>query len=140
MSSPGLKTIDDPSAIVLREETTNLSGDALVRHGPLHEEANTSERRVSFAEDIVTDIWTRPYTAASEKSTLFYSGADIQGFRREYRTLVRQRLAEKQSQASSTSSSYYSYMSVSGWMRKVSSMLKYESTESSVLVDTMYLF
>lgn len=31
------------------------------------------ERRVSFAEDLVTEEWTRPYTPKEEVSNLFYS-------------------------------------------------------------------
>jgi hypothetical protein len=31
------------------------------------------ERRVSFAEDLVSDEWTRPYTPKEEISALFYS-------------------------------------------------------------------
>ena len=34
---------------------------------------STEQRRVSFSEDMVTDVWTRPFTPRAEVSNLFYS-------------------------------------------------------------------
>lgn len=51
-------------------------------------EADSSElieRRVSFAEDLVTEEWTREYTPKEEISNLFYSTEETQRFRQEYR-------------------------------------------------------
>jgi len=36
------------------------------------------ERRVSFADDIVSEEWTRPYTPKEEVSNLFYSTEETQ--------------------------------------------------------------
>jgi uncharacterized UBP type Zn finger protein len=36
------------------------------------------ERSVSFAEDVVTEEWTRPYTPKEEVSKLFYSTEETQ--------------------------------------------------------------
>jgi len=41
-------------------------------------------RRVSFAESVVTDVWTRPYTPEEERCNLYYSRADEKRFREEY--------------------------------------------------------
>merc|ERR1712228_275766 len=41
-------------------------------------------RRVSFAESVVTDVWTRPYTPKDEISKLYYSRTDEKRFREEY--------------------------------------------------------
>jgi hypothetical protein len=38
------------------------------------------ERRVSFAEDLVTEEWTRPYTPQEEISNLFYSTEETQRY------------------------------------------------------------
>jgi hypothetical protein len=44
------------------------------------------DRRVSFADDVVTDVWTRPFTPKEEIANLFYSTEETQRFRQEYRT------------------------------------------------------
>jgi hypothetical protein len=36
------------------------------------------ERRVSFASQVVTDEWTRPFTPKDEVSSLYYSTAETQ--------------------------------------------------------------
>ncbi|EEC49359.1 predicted protein [Phaeodactylum tricornutum CCAP 1055/1] len=54
---------------------------------------STCERRVSFAENLVTDVWTRPFTPKEEISDLYYSTMETQRFRQEYR-LVRKLLNE----------------------------------------------
>jgi hypothetical protein len=43
------------------------------------------ERRVSFADDLVTDEWTRPYTPKELIPTLYYSPEETSRFRQEYR-------------------------------------------------------
>jgi len=56
-------------------------------------EDEDEERRVSFAEPLVTQMWTRPYTPRDEISNLFYSTEETQRFRHEYR-LERKLLTE----------------------------------------------
>jgi len=51
------------------------------------------DRRVSFAPQLVTDIWTRPRTVPEDVSALFYSAQETQKFRQEYR-LERKLLSE----------------------------------------------
>jgi hypothetical protein len=36
------------------------------------------ERRVSFAPEVVTEVWTRPYTLKEEIADLFYSNEETQ--------------------------------------------------------------
>lgn len=36
------------------------------------------ERRVSFAPEVVTEVWTRPYTRKEEIADLFYSNEETQ--------------------------------------------------------------
>jgi len=48
----------------------------------------TSTRSVSFANQIVAEVRERPRTLNREKSTLFYSGAELSRFRQEYRQFV----------------------------------------------------
>jgi hypothetical protein len=36
------------------------------------------DRRVSFAEDLVTEEWTRPFTAKEDLSLLFYTAEETQ--------------------------------------------------------------
>jgi hypothetical protein len=43
------------------------------------------ERRVTFSDDIVSDVWTRPYTPKDLCSKLYYSSDDTARFRQEYR-------------------------------------------------------
>ena len=52
-------TIDDDTA-----STGSLSSDSY---------DSSDQRRVSFADDLVTQVWTRPFTPRSEVSNLFYS-------------------------------------------------------------------
>lgn len=36
------------------------------------------ERRVTFREELVSDVWTRPYTAKEDLSTLYYTTEETQ--------------------------------------------------------------
>jgi hypothetical protein len=56
-------------------------------------EDGSIERRVSFAEDLVTDEWVRPFTPKEELPELFYTTEETQKFRQEYR-LERKLLSE----------------------------------------------
>jgi len=49
------------------------------------EDASVEERRVSFSEELVTDEWTRPFTAKEDLPQLFYTTEETQRFRQEYR-------------------------------------------------------
>jgi hypothetical protein len=57
----GLSTDDDDTL-----STSSLSTDDST-------DSEIEERRVSFAEDLVSDEWTRPFTPKEEISALFYS-------------------------------------------------------------------
>lgn len=48
-------------------------------------DASTVERRVSFASQLVTDVWTRDRTLPEDVSNLYYSALETQTFRQEYR-------------------------------------------------------
>merc|ERR1712176_144009 len=41
-------------------------------------------KKVSFATQLVTDVWTREYTLPEDKPKLFYSREETQAFRRAY--------------------------------------------------------
>lgn len=43
------------------------------------------DKRVSFAEDLVTEEWTREYTPKEDIATLYYSSEELQAFRQDYR-------------------------------------------------------
>mmetsp|Transcript_5885 Transcript_5885/g.14469 ORF Transcript_5885/g.14469 Transcript_5885/m.14469 type:complete len:307 (-) Transcript_5885:866-1786(-) len=53
----------------------------------------TTSSRVSFKDELVTDVWTRPYTPTEDVPSLFYSSDTIAQFRLEYR-LERKVLSE----------------------------------------------
>eukprot|EP00536_Pseudo-nitzschia_multiseries_P014793 jgi/Psemu1/215931/e_gw1.768.11.1 len=46
---------------------------------------STLDRRVSFAPELVTDVWTRERTPPQDVSNLYYSALETQTFRQEYR-------------------------------------------------------
>eukprot|EP00526_Cylindrotheca_closterium_P023787 CAMPEP_0113626020 /NCGR_PEP_ID=MMETSP0017_2-20120614/13451_1 /TAXON_ID=2856 /ORGANISM="Cylindrotheca closterium" /LENGTH=197 /DNA_ID=CAMNT_0000536175 /DNA_START=16 /DNA_END=606 /DNA_ORIENTATION=+ /assembly_acc=CAM_ASM_000147 len=70
------------------QSTCSLSTDSL-SSGSCH----SLERRVTFAETLVSDEWTRPRTPRDQVSSLFYSTEETQRFRQEYR-LERKVLSE----------------------------------------------
>lgn len=43
------------------------------------------QRRVSFATNLIADVWTRPRTLREDVAELFYSSQETQQFRDEYR-------------------------------------------------------
>lgn len=47
--------------------------------------SSTERPRVSFAPDLVTDVWTREKTLPEDVSLLYYSSLETQTFRQEYR-------------------------------------------------------
>ena len=57
-------TIDDDTA-----STGSMSSDS-------YDDSSEQQRRVSFADDLVTQVWTRPFTPRGEVSNLFYSTED----------------------------------------------------------------
>lgn len=69
-------TLSDDESSVFTLSTASIS-DA--------DSSELIERRVSFAEELVTEEWTREYTPKEEISNLFYSTEETQRFRQEYR-------------------------------------------------------
>lgn len=65
---------DEDSSSVFTSSTASLS-DA----------DSDFDRRVSFVDELVTNVWTRPYTAKEDISDLYYSTEETQRFRQEYR-------------------------------------------------------
>lgn len=60
----------------LRSSTTAADDDTASTGSLSSDSYDTQDARggrVSFADDIVTDVWTRPFTPRSEVSNLFYS-------------------------------------------------------------------
>jgi len=47
--------------------------------------SDVDEQRVTFADPLVTEVWTRPWTPAEDREKLFYSIEETQRFRQEYR-------------------------------------------------------
>jgi hypothetical protein len=60
-------TSDDDDDSIFTVSTASLSDDS-----------ELIERRVSFSDDLVTDVWTRPFTPKQEVSALFYSTEETQ--------------------------------------------------------------
>ncbi|CAJ1923084.1 unnamed protein product [Cylindrotheca closterium] len=71
------------------QSTCSLSTDDSLSSGSCH----SLERRVTFAETLISDEWTRPRTPRDQVLSLFYSTEDTQRFRQEYR-LERKVLSE----------------------------------------------
>jgi len=73
--SPG----DDDAASYSTASTTSLSSyDSST-------DISSIDRRVSFAPELVTDVWTRQRTPTQDVSKLYYSAQETQTFRQEYR-------------------------------------------------------
>jgi hypothetical protein len=126
------------------------------------------QKRVSFPEELVCDVWERPFTTCQEKTTLFYSRQEIATFRMEYRKMLRAqkeaRLRElgmiPPSSSSSTMLDSYpmsltGFSSMTGMLRKalqVTNSLSQtgtffsllgnqeETSDAMLVVDTLYLF
>ena len=60
-------------------------------------DSDKSRRRVHFADRIVSDVWTRPYTEVEEVPKLFYSTKETAEFRQKYR--VERKLQQEQEEA-----------------------------------------
>lgn len=71
---------EDEDASIFTLSTASLSDDSSAASS-----SGEIERRVSFAEDLVTDEWTRPFTPKDLIPTLFYSMEETSRFRQEYR-------------------------------------------------------
>ncbi len=71
------------------DEELGLGNDANDDGAPL---------RVSWAPEVVTDVRFRPRTSAEDKTTFFYTSADQQRFRQEYKMQIRavQRMRREQ--------------------------------------------
>lgn len=54
---------------------------------------NDSNRKVSFSDELVSDVWERPYTTVEERKILFYTGREIGEFRMEYKANIKRRKA-----------------------------------------------
>merc|ERR1712232_505780 len=51
----------------------------------LSSDEGSVDRRVSFCAEVVTEVWTRPFTDKDDIPNLFYSSEDTARFRQEYR-------------------------------------------------------
>jgi hypothetical protein len=76
----------------LRKECTSFDDDT-VSTASLSDSSYEDDKRVSFADTLVSDVWERPRTPPEEVSKLFFSSEETQRFRQEYR-LERKLLAE----------------------------------------------
>lgn len=65
---PGLTGEDDDTL-----STASMSSD------------ETIERRVTFCDEVVTEIWSRPFTEKDDIPNLYYSSEDTARFRQDYR-------------------------------------------------------
>lgn len=68
-----------------RKPLVPLDDDTLSTTSVSSDEDSSFDRRVSFCEDIVTEVWTRPFTEKEDIARLFYSAEDTTRFRQEYR-------------------------------------------------------
>mmetsp|Transcript_19201 Transcript_19201/g.38936 ORF Transcript_19201/g.38936 Transcript_19201/m.38936 type:complete len:229 (-) Transcript_19201:645-1331(-) len=62
-----------------------------------------SRRRVTFAQPLITDVWTRPRTLSEDLGSLFYTYEETQRFRQEYR-LERKLIAQLEEDSTATQS------------------------------------
>jgi hypothetical protein len=76
----------------LRKECTSFDDDTCST-ASLSDSSLEDDKRVSFADTLVSDVWERPRTPPEEVSKLFFSSEETQRFRQEYR-LERKLLAE----------------------------------------------
>jgi hypothetical protein len=68
----------DCSAVEKLRNFTYDDDDFTVSTTSLSDTDSEAERSVSFAEELVTDEWTRPYTPREEVTKLFYSTEETQ--------------------------------------------------------------
>jgi hypothetical protein len=64
---------DDDSQTVISSVLSEEEDDDLEDNSS----TQSSESRVSFADELITDVWTRPYTPTEDIPTLFYSSDTI---------------------------------------------------------------
>ena len=123
--------------------------------GPLH--LSDAKKSVSFPYKIVSDVWERPKTLPEDRNTLFYTGAEIATFRREYRALVSIKIAQQKAKVLPSQGivlpTTYTLSLILAFLQKATilaagSLLKSSpqpvsshcQTETVLLVDTLYLF
>jgi hypothetical protein len=70
-----------------------FSDDDTASTASMSDSSLDDEKRVSFAETLVSDVWERPRTPPEDVSKLFFSSEETSRFRQEYR-LERKLLAE----------------------------------------------
>jgi hypothetical protein len=140
--------------------TTTTTDDENDEYHSCNSDIPPQQKRVSFPEELVHDVWERPYTTLEEKSILFYSRQEIATFRLEHRRMLR---AQKEARlrelgiipSFSNQISSTSFSSMTGIFRKavqVASSLSQtgtfisllgnqeESSDAMLVVDTLYLF
>eukprot|EP00527_Entomoneis_sp_CCMP2396_P000741 CAMPEP_0198154576 /NCGR_PEP_ID=MMETSP1443-20131203/68664_1 /TAXON_ID=186043 /ORGANISM="Entomoneis sp., Strain CCMP2396" /LENGTH=203 /DNA_ID=CAMNT_0043821257 /DNA_START=1142 /DNA_END=1753 /DNA_ORIENTATION=- len=83
----GLSCIDFRKPLSSVERVPDFTGDDddTLSTASMSSDEETIDRRVSFCKDVVTDVWTRPFTEKEDLSYLFYSPEDTARFRQEYR-------------------------------------------------------
>lgn len=145
LSRSSLLSVDD----IYEDDSDSDSGSA-------HSDEEIT-RRVSFSEDLVCDVWERPYTTLEEKPQLFYSGKEIWAFRLEYRAIIRNRKAQRhaasttQLTAAVTSSAPSRFSAIMKKASQVASsfsqtgqflsvLSQEESPNAMHVIDTLYLF
>lgn len=123
--------------------------------GPLH--LNYAQKTVSFPENPISEIWERPKTLPEDRNGLFYTGAEINAFRREYRALVSDKIAQRKAEMAASQGIVLppqnTLFLILTFLQKATilatgslsrSSLQSTSchcqTETVLLVDTLYLF
>lgn len=112
--------------------------------------ASSSMRRVSFCEELISDVWERPKTPKEDCEFLFYQQSDYQTFRQDYRRALIQAVNRAKKQQHKEDS-YYVITYWAGWVSQVVSAVKQEGinmskalsqppADTNVFVDTMYLY
>lgn len=68
-----------------KEACHETDDDDTISTSSILSDEETIYRRVSFADQIVTAVWTRPFTSKEEVPNLFYTSEDTSRFRQEFR-------------------------------------------------------
>lgn len=79
-SRPSLCSTLSSSSITSFDSDCDDSSFTIIEHS----DCQRTTKGVSFAPQLVTDVWTRERTAPEDIPNLFYSGWETQEFRREY--------------------------------------------------------
>lgn len=157
-SNYAVHTVMDGNKMLFLEDSTTSFESLSLDDGcsatvAIHEKDIVS-RRVSFSEQLIADVWERPKTLPEDKNTLFYSGTEISNFRSEYRTFIRNKVAQRKAElterqlASPSSHSSLSSLSLMvGYMRRAAHLVSgslltspHNAPETVLLVDTLYIF